>query len=35
MLNKIIKYFLENKLVTILVLTGFVAWGIVTRRERY
>ena len=34
MLNKIIKYFLENKLVTILVLTGFVAWGIVTRRER-
>ena len=30
MLNKIIKYFLENKLVTILVLTGFVAWGIVT-----
>ncbi|PKO98160.1 MAG: cation transporter [Bacteroidetes bacterium HGW-Bacteroidetes-8] len=30
MLNKIIKYFLENKLVTILVLTGFVIWGIVT-----
>ena len=30
MLNKIIKYFLENKLVTILILTGFVAWGIVT-----
>jgi len=30
MLNKIIKYFLENKLVTVLVLTGFVAWGIVT-----
>ncbi|MDW7692144.1 efflux RND transporter permease subunit [Flammeovirgaceae bacterium SG7u.111] len=30
MLNKIIKYFLENKLVTILLLTGLVAWGIVT-----
>ncbi|MDA3883120.1 MAG: efflux RND transporter permease subunit [Bacteroidales bacterium] len=30
MLNKIIKYFLENKLITVLVLTGFVAWGIVT-----
>ncbi|MFO7867848.1 MAG: efflux RND transporter permease subunit, partial [Bacteroidales bacterium] len=30
MLNKIIKYFLENKLVTVLVLTGFVAWGIAT-----
>ena len=30
MLNRIIKYFLENKLVTVLVLTGFVAWGIVT-----
>ncbi|MBE0655306.1 MAG: efflux RND transporter permease subunit, partial [Bacteroidales bacterium] len=30
MLNKIIKYFLENKLVTTLVLLGFIAWGIVT-----
>lgn len=30
MLNRIIKYFLENKLVTVLVLTGFVVWGIVT-----
>ncbi|MFA7180868.1 MAG: efflux RND transporter permease subunit [Bacteroidales bacterium] len=30
MLNKIIKYFLGNKLVTLLVLTGLVAWGIVT-----
>ncbi|MDX9812061.1 MAG: efflux RND transporter permease subunit [Bacteroidales bacterium] len=30
MLNKTIKYFLENKLVTVLVLTGFVAWGVVT-----
>jgi len=30
MLNKIIKYFLENKLVTILILTGLVAWGIGT-----
>jgi len=30
MLNKIIRYFLENKLVTALVLMGFVAWGIAT-----
>ncbi|MCO5251905.1 MAG: efflux RND transporter permease subunit [Candidatus Kapabacteria bacterium] len=30
MLNKIIKYFLENKLVTLLVLLGLIAWGIVT-----
>lgn len=30
MLNRIIKYFLENKLVTILVLTILVAWGIIT-----
>ena len=30
MLNKIIKYFLENKLVTILMLLGFVGWGIIT-----
>lgn len=30
MLNKIIKYFLENKLVTSLVLLGFIAWGIMT-----
>ncbi len=30
MLNKIIKYFLENKLVTLLILIGFIAWGIVT-----
>lgn len=30
MLNKIIRYFLENKLVTILVLIFFVTWGIVT-----
>lgn len=30
MLNKIIKYFLENKLVTVLVLLVFVSWGIVT-----
>ncbi|HSH19877.1 MAG TPA: efflux RND transporter permease subunit, partial [Draconibacterium sp.] len=30
MLNKIIRFFLENKLVTILLLTGLVAWGIVT-----
>lgn len=30
MLNKIIKYFLENKLVTLLLLTGLVTWGIVT-----
>lgn len=30
MLNKIIKYFLENRLVTILVLSGLVMWGIAT-----
>lgn len=30
MLNKIIKYFLENKLVTVLILIGFIAWGVVT-----
>lgn len=30
MLNKIIKYFLENKLVTVLVLAGLIIWGIVT-----
>ena len=30
MLNKIIKFFLENKLVTILLLTAFIAWGVVT-----
>lgn len=30
MLNKIIRYFLDNKLVTILVLLLFVGWGLVT-----
>jgi len=30
MLDKILKYFLENKLVTILLLIGLVGWGIVT-----
>ena len=30
MLNKIIRYFLENKLVTFLVLLGFIGWGIST-----
>lgn len=30
MLNKIIKYFLENKLVTVLLLLTLVSWGIVT-----
>lgn len=30
MLNKVIKYFLENKLVTVLILSGFIIWGIVT-----
>lgn len=30
MLDKILKYFLENKLVTILLLLGLVGWGIVT-----
>ncbi|TKG94201.1 efflux RND transporter permease subunit [Puteibacter caeruleilacunae] len=30
MLNKIIKFFLENKLVTFIVLTVFISWGVVT-----
>jgi copper/silver efflux system protein len=30
MLNNIIKYFLENKLVTMLILAGFILWGIIT-----
>ncbi len=30
MLNRIIKYFLENRLVTVLLLIGFISWGIVT-----
>jgi len=30
MLNKIIRFFLENKLVTFLVLVLFLSWGIVT-----
>jgi Cu(I)/Ag(I) efflux system membrane protein CusA/SilA len=30
MLNKILKYFLENKLVTMLILAGLVTWGIAT-----
>ncbi|MEP2609609.1 MAG: efflux RND transporter permease subunit, partial [Cyclobacteriaceae bacterium] len=30
MLNRIIKYFLENRLITVLILIGFIAWGIVT-----
>ena len=30
MLNKIIKYFLENKLVTSIVLVGIVTWGVIT-----
>ena len=30
MLNRIIKYFLENKLVTIIVLLLFIGWGLVT-----
>ncbi|UCS92218.1 efflux RND transporter permease subunit [Echinicola marina] len=30
MLNKIIRYFLDNKLVTVLILSGFIVWGIVT-----
>jgi len=30
MLNRIIKYFLENKLVTMLILITLVAWGIIT-----
>ena len=30
MLNKIIRYFLENKLVTTLILLLIIGWGIVT-----
>lgn len=30
MLNKIIKYFLQNKLVTVLILIGFIGWGAIT-----
>ena len=30
MLNKVIRYFLENRLVTFLVLITFIGWGIVT-----
>ncbi|MEP2770625.1 MAG: efflux RND transporter permease subunit [Fulvivirga sp.] len=30
MLNKLIKYFLHNRLITALILLGFVTWGIVT-----
>ena len=30
MLNRTIKFFLENKLVTVLLLIGFIAWGMVT-----
>lgn len=30
MLNRIIKYFLENKLVTVLILFSLIAWGIAT-----
>jgi len=30
MLNKIIRFFLENKLVTVLVLATFIIWGVVT-----
>ncbi|HEX9601025.1 MAG TPA: efflux RND transporter permease subunit, partial [Mariniflexile sp.] len=30
MLNKIIKYFLENKLITVLILITFIVWGVST-----
>lgn len=30
MLNQILKYFLENKIITVLILIGFIGWGIVT-----
>ncbi len=30
MINKIIKFFLENRLVTVLILAGFIIWGIIT-----
>ena len=29
MLNNIVRYFLENKLVTVLIIIGFVAWGVI------
>src|SRR6056300_1300699 len=30
MLNRTIKYFLENRLVTIILLLGFISWGVIT-----
>jgi Cu(I)/Ag(I) efflux system membrane protein CusA/SilA len=30
MLNKILKFFLENRLITVLILSGLIIWGIVT-----
>ncbi len=30
MLNRLIKYFLENKLITALILISFISWGIIT-----
>ncbi len=30
MLNRIIKFFLENKLITVIILLSFIAWGIIT-----
>ena len=30
MLNRVIRFFLENKLVTFLILLVFIGWGIVT-----
>src|SRR6056297_1716020 len=30
MLNKIIRFFLENKLITVLLLSGLIVWGVVT-----
>lgn len=30
MLNKIIRFFLENKLITFLALTAFITWGVIT-----
>ena len=35
MLNRTIKFFLENKLVTVLLLAGFIAWGMATAPFRW
>ena len=34
MLNKVIRYFLENKLVTTIIVVALIGWGIATASER-